>query len=108
MHLLALKSSSTCQLAVIRRSSCDGILTAVADAALAPPPKGTLETAGPDSIHPDELIGQVLAYDKDPRKVVMDPTSLYFGMTRRSGPAPIRVTARRVFADWHSSSSTQR
>jgi uncharacterized protein YbjT (DUF2867 family) len=73
--------------------AAEDVATAVADAAVAEPVNGTVETAGPDSLHLDELVGQVLAYDKDPRRVVMDPKALYFGMevndqTLRPGPNP--------------------
>ena len=73
--------------------AAEDVATAVADAALAAPLNGTVETAGPDTFHLDELVGQVLAYDKDPRKVVMDPKALYFGIevndqSLRPGPNP--------------------
>ena len=41
---------------------------------------GTIEIAGPDAFHIDEVVGKVLEYDKDPRKVVVDPEALYFGV----------------------------
>ena len=41
---------------------------------------GTIEIAGPDAFHIDEIVGKVLEYDKDPRKVVVDPEALYFGV----------------------------
>ncbi len=91
--------------------AAEDVATAVADAALAAPLNGTVETAGPDSFHLDELVGQVLAYDKDPRKVVMDPKALYFGIevndqTLRPGPNP-RLGKTR-FEDWLSRTLAQR
>lgn len=56
------------------------VAAAVAEAALAPAINGIIEVAGPKSFHVDELVGRVLAYDKDPRKVVADPDALYFGV----------------------------
>jgi uncharacterized protein YbjT (DUF2867 family) len=56
------------------------VATAVADAALAPPLNGTMEIAGPEPFYIDELVGKVLAYDKDPRKIIVDPEALYFGI----------------------------
>lgn len=60
--------------------AADDVATAVAKAALAPPVNGTVEIAGPEPFYIDELVGKVLAYDKDPRKVVVDPNALYFGI----------------------------
>jgi uncharacterized protein YbjT (DUF2867 family) len=56
------------------------VATTVAEAALAPPRNGTMEIAGPEPFYMDELVGKVLAYDKDPRKVVIDPEALYYGI----------------------------
>ncbi len=41
---------------------------------------GTVEIAGPDAFHIDEIVARVLEYDKDPRKVVADPDAPYFGV----------------------------
>lgn len=60
--------------------AAEDVASAVAEAALAPPVNGTVEVAGPESFHLDELVGKVLAYDKDARKVVVDPEALYFGV----------------------------
>ena len=60
--------------------AADDVATAVAEAALAPPVNGTAEIAGPEPFYIDELVGKVLAYDKDPRQVVVDPEALYFGV----------------------------
>ena len=60
--------------------AADDVATAVAKAALAPPVNGTVEIAGPEPFYIDELVGKVLAYDKDPRTVVVDPNALYFGI----------------------------
>lgn len=60
--------------------AAEDVATAVAEAALAPPVNRTMEIAGPETFHLDELVGKVLAYDKDPRKVVADPDALYYGI----------------------------
>ena len=60
--------------------AADDVATAVAAAALAPPVNGTVEVAGPEPFYIDELVGKVLAFDKDPRPVVVDPDALYFGV----------------------------
>jgi uncharacterized protein YbjT (DUF2867 family) len=59
--------------------AAEDVATAVAEAALAEPVNGTVEIAGPDRFHIDEIVDKVLKYDKNPRKVVMDPEALYFG-----------------------------
>ena len=66
--------------ALFQPMAADDVATAVAKAALAPPVNGTVEIAGPEPFYIDELVGKVLAYDKDPRKVVIDPNALYFGV----------------------------
>jgi uncharacterized protein YbjT (DUF2867 family) len=73
--------------------AADDVAAAVADAAIGEPLNGTVETAGPDPFYLDELVGRVIAYDNDPRKVVTDPDALYFGVrvddqTLRPGPNP--------------------
>jgi uncharacterized protein YbjT (DUF2867 family) len=73
--------------------AADDVATAVAAAALAQPVNGTVEIAGPDTFHMDEIVGKVLAYDKSSLKVVRDPEALYFGLklTDQSlvpGPGP--------------------
>jgi uncharacterized protein YbjT (DUF2867 family) len=60
--------------------AAEDVATAVAEAAVAEPVNGTIEIAGPDAFHIDEIVGKVLEYDKDPRKVVVDPEALYFGV----------------------------
>ena len=60
--------------------AAEDVATAVAEAAVAEPVNGTIEIAGPDAFHIDEIVGKVLEYDKDARKVVVDPEALYFGV----------------------------
>jgi uncharacterized protein YbjT (DUF2867 family) len=79
--------------ALFQPMAAEDVAAAVADVALAAPLNGTTETAGPESFHLDELVGRVLAYDKDPRKVIMDPNALYYGVKvddqmLRPGPNP--------------------
>lgn len=56
------------------------VAAAVAKAALAPPALDLVEVAGPEAFHLDELVARVLAFDKDPRKVIADPEAPYFGV----------------------------
>jgi uncharacterized protein YbjT (DUF2867 family) len=66
--------------AFIQPMAAEDVATAVVDAALAPPANGTIEVGGPEKFHLDELVARVLEYDKDPRKVVIDPDARYFGV----------------------------
>jgi uncharacterized protein YbjT (DUF2867 family) len=45
--------------------AAEDVATAVAEAALAEPVNGTVEVAGPDTFRIDEIVGKVLAYDKN-------------------------------------------
>jgi uncharacterized protein YbjT (DUF2867 family) len=60
--------------------AAEDVATAVAEAALAEPVNSTVEIAGPDAFHIDEVVGRVLEYDRNPRKVIVDPEALYFGV----------------------------
>lgn len=60
--------------------AAEDVATAVAQAAIAEPKNGTIEIAGPDAFHLDEIVGKVLEYDRDPRRVVADPEARYFGV----------------------------
>ena len=60
--------------------AAEDVATAVAEAAVAGPLNGTIEIAGPDAVHIDEIIARVLEHDQDPRKIVVDPVALYFGI----------------------------
>jgi len=60
--------------------AAEDVATAVAEAALADPVNGTIEVAGPQPFHLDELVGEVLKFDKDSRTVIVDPDARYFGV----------------------------
>lgn len=66
--------------AFIQPMAAEDVASAVVDVALSPAVNGTVEIGGPEKFHLDELIGRVLEYDKDPRKVVSDPDARYFGV----------------------------
>ena len=59
--------------AFIQPMAAEDVAAAVVEAALAPPANGMIEVGGPEKFHLDELVARVLEYDKDPRKVVIDP-----------------------------------
>jgi uncharacterized protein YbjT (DUF2867 family) len=79
---------------LFRPMAAEDVATAVAEAALAPPLNGTMEIAGPEPFHIDELVGKVLAYDKDPRKVIVDSEALYFGIKLTDKSLVPEATAR--------------
>ncbi|NIJ21647.1 uncharacterized protein YbjT (DUF2867 family) [Sphingomonas naasensis] len=56
------------------------VAAAVAEVALGEPIRATIEVAGPEPFHMDTLVAQVLAWDKDPRRVIADPEAPYFGL----------------------------
>jgi uncharacterized protein YbjT (DUF2867 family) len=56
------------------------VASAMTEAALAPPVNGMFEIAGPKSYRMDELVSRVLAFDKDPRKIISSSDAPYFGL----------------------------
>jgi hypothetical protein len=60
--------------------AAEDVATAVVEAALAPPANGTIEVGGPEKFHLVELVARVLEFEKDPRKVVIDPDARYSGV----------------------------
>ena len=65
--------------AFIQPMAAEDVAAAVVEATLAPPANGMIEVGGPEKFHLDELVARVLEYDKDPRKVVIDPDARYSG-----------------------------
>jgi uncharacterized protein YbjT (DUF2867 family) len=66
--------------ALFQPMAAEDVATAVAEAALGEPKNGTIEIAGPEKFHMDEIVGRVLEYDNDPRKAVADPEARYYGL----------------------------
>lgn len=71
--------------ALFQPMAAQDVASAVAEAALAAPANGTIEVAGPKTFSIDELVGRVLAFDKDPSRIVADPEALYFGVRLDDG-----------------------
>jgi uncharacterized protein YbjT (DUF2867 family) len=65
---------------LFRPMAADDVAAAVAGAAMGEPVNATIEIGGPEAFFMDDVAGKVLAYDKDPRKVVSDPEASYFGV----------------------------
>lgn len=79
------------------------VAEAVAGAALAAPVNGMVEIAGPEAFGIDELVGRVLAWDKDPRRVIADPDVPYFGVRIDDAslmPGPGARIGKTDFAWW--------
>lgn len=83
----------------------DDVAEAVADIALAAPVNGLVEIAGPDREPLDHMVARFLSAAHDPRVVVTDPASTYFGVLLDetslvpSGPARISATTFDTFLD---------
>jgi len=60
--------------------AADDVAAVMADVALAKPLHGTVELAGPEPIHQDDLVRQFLKATGDPRTVMTDPKALYYGI----------------------------
>ena len=58
----------------------DDVAAALAEIAVAEPLNGTVELAGPEPIHMDELVRRFLSANRDARKVTTDAQALYFGI----------------------------
>lgn len=59
-------------------SSAD-VVSRLAEVVTGPPSNGTVEIAGPEAIGIDELVRRLFAANGDPRNVLTDPDSGYFG-----------------------------
>src|SRR5438132_1148047 len=89
----------------------DDVAAVVVDVALAKPLNGTVELAGPEPIHMDELVRRYLSANRDARKVTTDVHAGYFGTAVNDqslipGDHP-RLGPTR-FEDWLSRSIPQR
>jgi uncharacterized protein YbjT (DUF2867 family) len=64
---------------LIQPMAADDVAKAVGRIAVGAPVNGIVEVAGPEQIRLDELIREGLKARQDPREVVADPQSRYFG-----------------------------
>ena len=89
---------------LIQPTAADDIAEALCEVAVEPAVNGTVEVAGPEAFRLDELIRTVLSSRGDPRKVISDPDTLFFGtqLGERSlipDGSPTRPAKTR-FEDW--------
>ena len=96
--------------ALVQPILSDDVAAALADIAVAKPLNGTIELAGPEQIHFDELVRKFLSATRDSRQVITDIHALYFGTELNDhsltpGANPRIGTTR--FEDWLNRSSSQ-
>jgi len=61
-------------------TAAEDVASAVAEAAVEEPVKGTIEIAGPEMFTLDEAVRKVLEHDHDTREVITDPNANYYGI----------------------------
>jgi uncharacterized protein YbjT (DUF2867 family) len=66
--------------ALFQPMAAEDVAIAVAEAAVSAPVNGTVEIAGSETFHIDEMVSRILEFDKDQRKIVVDPEAPYFGV----------------------------
>jgi uncharacterized protein YbjT (DUF2867 family)/quercetin dioxygenase-like cupin family protein len=89
--------------ALIQPMAADDVASLLAGIAVNTPLQGTVEIAGPDQFHLDDLIRRDLAARNDPRTVESDPHALYFGAElseKTLVPADDAQLAETHFEDW--------
>jgi uncharacterized protein YbjT (DUF2867 family) len=65
---------------LIQPMAADDVASTVGGIALGAPENGTVEVGGPEKFRLDEFIRRGLAARKDPREVVADPQTRYYGI----------------------------
>ena len=65
--------------AFIQPIASDDVVAALADVTVGAPANGTVEIAGPERFHLDELVRQLMLATGDAREVITDAHALYFG-----------------------------
>jgi len=103
-------SGNTVRLAhvLIQPMAAQDVASAVADVTLGPPLDGTIEVAGPQQYHLDELIRNTLRDQHDPREVITDPHAPYSGaelQERTLVPATGARLAETRFEQWQQSAN---
>jgi uncharacterized protein YbjT (DUF2867 family) len=83
--------------------AADDVASAVSQVALSQPIHGTIEIAGPERSHLDEMVRKGLTASKDPREVVADPHGRYYGIEMKERtlvPDDGAKLGKTRFEDW--------
>jgi uncharacterized protein YbjT (DUF2867 family) len=64
---------------LVQPIAADDVAEALCEVAIEPAVNGTVEVAGPQQFRLDDLVRTVLSRRDDPRKVISDPDTLFFG-----------------------------
>jgi uncharacterized protein YbjT (DUF2867 family) len=96
--------------ALFQPMAADDVAIAVARIAMNSPVNGIAEIGGPEKFRLDELARRDLAARKDPRKVISDPHSHYYGIEvseRALVPNDDAQLGETRFDDWIKSATKQ-
>ncbi len=89
--------------ALFQPAAVTELAAVLADIAAGTPGGGVTEVAGPEPLHMDEAVAQLLAAEGDPRTVVSDPGARYFG-TELAAESLLPAAGARLtptpFHDW--------
>jgi uncharacterized protein YbjT (DUF2867 family) len=94
--------------ALVQPEAADDVVSTLADVAVGAPLNDTVELAGPEAFHLDELARRVLRANDDPRPVTADAHARYFGAElddRSLTPGDDARIAPTRFEDWLSQSA---
>jgi uncharacterized protein YbjT (DUF2867 family) len=88
----------------------DDVVAALADVAVGSPANGTMEVAGPEQFHLDDLVRRIFKATGDAREVITDEQARYFGAVlgeRMLTPDSPAFLGTMHFADWMSSTASR-
>ena len=89
--------------ALIQPMAADDVATAVGRTAVSSPINGIVEVAGPEQFHLDGFVRLGLSAKGDPREVISDPESRYFGVVLKERtllPGDDATIYSTRFEDW--------
>jgi uncharacterized protein YbjT (DUF2867 family) len=95
---------------LFRPMAADDVASAIGRIVMSSPVNGTVEIGGPQQFRLDELVRRDLAARKDPREVISDPNSRYYGIQVSERTLVPRDDARlgeTRFEDWLSLATKQ-
>jgi len=96
---------------LVQPEAADDVAAALAVAAVGAPVNGTVELAGPERFHLDELIRRVLSANGDARRVTVDGRARYFGAELDDSsliPGDDARIAPTRFEDWLSQTTVSK